>query len=566
MRGALCEYWRHRLDYKDPSLGPGFPHRPGQRPGGARALSPPGRVSLRRGLSRIGVISSFLSRMLQFSRWSGTFSKASYLDYGASLLLPIAAAIAANLLNTAFGVEHLSFVFMTSVIIAGVWLGAAPALVAALFAFVAYNFYLVEPRYSLRLVSAGDFLALILFLFAALLTGALAGRVRDNVITTARRLRVTRAFFETSQRLAREMSTEAVYSVIAEGAARASGGRAVVLRPLSEDAWTLKAAAPPHARVTPAEMREIARVFAASAEAGGQDQWRVSGIEGRAGLLGLVAVEQDKAHEAENERIAETFSGLGAVAIERSLLINEIAAAEASVQSERLRSALLSSLSHDFRTPLSTILASSTSLIDYGQALAPEVRTELLGTIREETVRMSRFVSNLLEMTRLESGALQPRLVEAEVGDVALDAISHLAQRASALGVSIQRSGPGGLARVDPVLLEQALVNLLDNAVKVCSGGGQITVDVVARNERVQISVVDTGPGIPEEALGHVFEKFWRLSEEKSNQKGVGLGLAIAKGLIEAMDGEVTVRSPVDGERGARFDIFLRAAEVQRDE
>jgi two-component system sensor histidine kinase KdpD len=499
-----------------------------------------------------------LSHWLWFARWRGMFLKASYRDYGLSLLLPIAAAIAANLLNTAFGVEHLSFVFMTSVIIAGVGFGAGPALVAALFAFVAYNFYLVEPRYSLRLASADDFLALILFLFAALLTGALAGRVRDAGMNTARRLRVTRAFFETSQRLAREMSTERVYSVIADGAAQASGGRAVVLTPRSVDAWTLQAEAPVHMCVTPVDVSAIARAFAAAPD--GHDNWRVSAIDGRARLLGLVAIEHDKAREVEEERIAETFAGLGAVAIERSILIKEIAAAEASVQSERLRSALLSSLSHDFRTPLATILASSTSLIDYGHALAPEARTELLGSIREETLRMSRFVSNLLEMTRLESGALRPRLIEAEAGDVVLGAVGHLTQRASAAGVRILRSGAGGVARMDPVLLEQALVNLLDNAVKVCSGGGQVTISAAANGESVEISVVDTGPGIPEQALPHVFEKFWRLAEEQGGHQGVGLGLAIAKGLVEAMDGEIAVTSPIEAGRGARFDIRLPAA------
>jgi two-component system sensor histidine kinase KdpD len=226
----------------------------------------------------------------------------------------------------------------------------------------------------------------------------------------------------------------------------------------------------------------------------------------------------------------------------------------------------MNSISHDLRTPLSTVLGASTTLIDYGKSLTPAVRDDLLVSIREEAERLSQYVGDLLDMTRLEGGALAPRKELTDVRDVLAAAADRVARRLGAR--PLERDFPTSLSLVDvdPGLLEQAVVNILENAIAYSPDGALIEIAVYEDRSNVVISIEDEGIGIPGPDLERVFEKFRRLevSTDRSG-KSVGLGLSISKGFVEAMGGRIAAASPIHGDdatgrHGTRILISLPKA------
>jgi two-component system sensor histidine kinase KdpD len=227
-----------------------------------------------------------------------------------------------------------------------------------------------------------------------------------------------------------------------------------------------------------------------------------------------------------------------------------------SVETERLRSALLTSISHDLRTPLASILGSASTLRNQEPDLDESARTELLRTIQEEAERLNRFIANLLDMTRLESGAIQPNADFVDLGDVVGSAL----QRALAVlakhhvRVSIPASLP--MLKLDPVLLEQVLFNLLDNAAKYTPPESTIEVNATRAGDLVRVDIADEGDGIPVEDLDRIFDKFYRVQAIDRKRAGTGLGLAICRGFGEAMGGTVLASNRAD-RRGALLTITL---------
>jgi len=234
----------------------------------------------------------------------------------------------------------------------------------------------------------------------------------------------------------------------------------------------------------------------------------------------------------------------------------EMAQVRVLAESERLRTALLSSVSHDLRTPLASIIGSATSLLSYGAEYDETARTELLQTIREEAERLDRYVGNLLSMTRLESGALELRRDWADPGDLVASAVAQLAPRLSGREVVVQAEPAVPLVKVDFVLMEQVLVNLLDNAAKYAPPATTIWVSIGSTEGAVQIAVADEGGGMPPEDLERVFDKFYRVGRGDSQAESTGLGLSICRGIVEAHGGRVYARLRDDGS-GTVFTVEL---------
>ena len=221
------------------------------------------------------------------------------------------------------------------------------------------------------------------------------------------------------------------------------------------------------------------------------------------------------------------------------------------------RTAMLASVSHDLRTPLSTVLGAATTLIDYGSTLKAGVRKDLLLSIREEAERLSRYVGDLLDMTRLEGGALNIKADWTDVRDVLNAAVERVSRRMGQRRVT--RDFPASLSTVsvDQGLLEQALVNILENAIAYSPEGSTIELAAYEDRRSVVISIEDEGKGIPTSELELVFDKFRRMEEQPDRSKGAGLGLAIAKGFVEAMNGRIAAASPIHDGRGTRILISL---------
>jgi two-component system sensor histidine kinase KdpD len=282
------------------------------------------------------------------------------------------------------------------------------------------------------------------------------------------------------------------------------------------------------------------------------------------GAVGVVGIDSDEPGPIltpDQQRLFDALADQAALAIERVNLVEDVDRARLIAETDRLRAALLTSISHDLRTPLASILGSATSL---SEALDASTRLSLIRNIQDEAERLNRFIGNWLDMTRLESGPLRLRTGAIELSD----AIGSALRRASKIlaehrtQVMLQQDLP--MLDLDEVLFEQVLFNLLDNAGKYAPTGSLITIKAWQDGGSVVVQVLDEGPGIPPADLERVFDKFYRVGGADRRRAGTGLGLAICRGFVEAMHGSITVNNRTD-RPGAAFTMRLPVfAEAER--
>lgn len=282
---------------------------------------------------------------------------------------------------------------------------------------------------------------------------------------------------------------------------------------------------------------------------------------GPVGVLGVQVSSGSALLSPEMNRLLETLADQAAVAIERTSLVADIEKARVATETERLRAALLSSLSHDLRTPLASIFGAATSLNNYDATLSRSERLELVQTIQEEAERLNRFVQNLLDMTRIGAGALIPRADWVDLADILGTALQRARRMLHRRRMLIELEPGLPLLHLDAVLMEQVFFNLLDNACKYSPDATAITVRAKRFDGRVAIEVVDEGPGIPPADRERVFDMFYRVEARDSQAPGTGLGLAICRGIVEAHGGTISALTGTRGE-GTAILISLPAAEM----
>ncbi|OYX32136.1 MAG: sensor histidine kinase [Caulobacterales bacterium 32-69-10] len=471
------------------------------------------------------------------------------------------AGLLAHLTDRLSDDANLSMIFMLSVLASGLAFGFGPAITAAALAAFVYNFFFLPPQLTLWIGHPTDVLTFLVFFAVAMTTGWLTGRVRDQARETARRASAVTALLAVSRRLSIAATREDAAKALAEHLAAASSAKAAVFLPKDGDI-ALAAAAPTEEAFSTADMM-AARWAWERGEAAGAGTgtlpnlaWTFHPLQGVKARSGVAAVEATLG--GEGERFVLALLDQGAVALERAEFAADAADAEALRRSDRLRTALLNSVSHDLRTPLSTVLGSATTLIDYGATLGAKVRRDLLESIREEAERLNRYVGDLLDMSRLEGGALTTRREWTDVREVLGAATARVGRRLGERRLVRDFPDQLSLVKVDPGLLEQALVNILENAVAYSPDGSAIETATYEDRGNVVISVEDEGRGIPTHELERVFEKFRRMEESSDRGKGAGLGLAIAKGFVEAMGGRIAAASPIHDGKGTRILISLR--------
>jgi two-component system sensor histidine kinase KdpD len=465
-------------------------------------------------------------------------------------------------LDRSFRASDLGMIFLAAVLTAAVLQGLRPALLAAGLAFLIYNYFFLEPRYSFAIGSPTDLLTLLVFLAVALVTGALAGRVRDQQTATSRRAAAITSLLAASRRLSASAKKLDAATALAEQLSAATGGKAMILLPTGGEIGPA-AAAPAMTQLTPSDMA-AARWAWEHGEATGAGTgtlpnvgWTFRPLQGLSARAGVAAIEPQPNADGESERYVLSLLDQGAIALERAELAAEASEADALRRSERLRSALLNSISHDLRTPLAGVLGAATTLLEYGKSLERPVHEDLLESIRDEAERLNRYVGNLLDMTKLEGGGVAPRTQSTDLRDVVSAAADRVSRRLGAR--KLVRDYPSTISTVpaDPALLEQALVNILENAIAYSPDKSRIEAAVYEDERNVVISIEDEGRGIPTQQLQQVFEKFQRLDESSDRVKGTGLGLAISKGFVEALGGRIAAASPIHDGRGTRILISL---------
>ena len=490
-------------------------------------------------------------------QWRGYAVGAGFIGVATGLAL---------FLDRAFERVDLGVIYLSAVLAAGVLHGLRPALAAATVAFLVYNFLFLEPRYSFAIGSPTDLLTLVAFWAVALATGSLAGRVRDQARNAQRRASAVSALLAASQALSAADDRLETARVLAEQTAAAAGAKAIVLLPEDGDI-TPVAGAPELEKLGAAAMAAARWAWERGEPAGHgtgtlpQTSWTFRPLQGVRSRSGVAGIEADAlAPGSDEERLTLALLDQGAVALERAQLAGDAVETETLRRTDRFRGALMNSVSHDLRTPLSTVLGAATTLIDYGPTLKPEVRKDLLLSIREEAERLSRYVGDLLDMTRLEGGALNIKADWTDIRDVLNAAAERISRRLGSRRLTRDFPVQLSVVSLDQGLLEQALVNILENAIAYSPDGSTIELAAYEDRSSVVISIEDEGKGIPTAELERVFDKFRRMDDQPDRSKGAGLGLAIAKGFVEAMNGRIAAASPIYDGRGTRILISLPKA------
>jgi len=501
---------------------------------------------------------SLASRLLAAVR--GSEQPAELWRYAAAVAWVAVASLVAELLYRALHTTRLSMVFLAGVLLAAVTQGARPGLVAAGLSFVIYDFYLAEPRFQLLLATPEDVLVLVVFLSVALLTGALAGRVRDEARRAKARADTTAVLYDASRELSSTWDEAAIRTLLTAHMTAAAKAPAIVWSADGPQS-PAPADAPP-----PSLLADTARF----AEARGSTDrlemtaagWRMRPLRADAPELGVAAwrAAPSAPRTEEDDRLVNILVDLGAAAIIRARLGAARSEIEALARTEQLREALLSSISHDFRTPLAAILASASSLRDMFDDLDAATRHDLVATIQEEGERLNHFVANLLQMSRLEAGAIEAERQVVDVPEVIDRVAQRFARGRSAGRVHIRAPGAPLRAQGDELLLEHVLVNVVENGLRFSGPEAPVWIDAGRDLGGVRIEVLDEGSGAPEADLKLMFDKFYQGGGEgRRETPGVGLGLSIARGLLSAMHGAIEAANRVDA-RGLRVTITLPAA------
>jgi two-component system sensor histidine kinase KdpD len=285
------------------------------------------------------------------------------------------------------------------------------------------------------------------------------------------------------------------------------------------------------------------------------------------GLIGVVGIDDDRSGPIltpDQRRLLDALMDQAALAIERVHLAEDIDRVKREIETDRLRSALLTSISHDLKTPLSSVLGSPSALRDFSARLSDVEKADLLTTIIDESERLNRFIANLLDMTKLESGAAIPNFAMHDLGDIIGSALRRAGKILAPHHVELDLQASLPMLELDAVLFEQVLFNLLDNAAKYAPAGSTITVRGWRDGKEVVLQVIDEGDGIPPDDLPKIFDKFYRAKKGDHVRAGTGLGLAISRGFVEALHGTITAANRVD-RSGAVLTIRLPVPATQKN-
>ncbi|MER2269168.1 sensor histidine kinase KdpD [Methylobacterium oxalidis] len=484
--------------------------------------------------------------------------------YGLAALVTAAGLGLALILEPYAGIENADLVLLTAVVAVAVRLGLGPSLAAVVLASLSYNFFFLPPIYTFTIADPTNVAAFLLFTLVAVVVSNLAARARLTAVISQARARSTERLFGFSRKLAGCGTLDDVLWATSAQVAAMLKVRVVLLLP-EEKAVTVRAGYPPEDMLDEADLAAAQWAFDNERPAGrgadtlpGARRLFLPMRTGR-GTLGVIGLDADGTGPIltpEGGRLLDALADMGALAIERVRLVEDLDRAERAAETDRLARALLTSISHDLRTPLASVLGAASTLRDLDAALPPEAKADLLATIIEESERLNRFIANLLDMTRLEAGAVAPNLASQDVSETVDTALRRLDKVLSGHTVAVEVEPGLPTLRLDPVLFEQVLVNLLDNAAKYAPGGTTVTVRARRDGRSVRIEVVDEGDGLPEADVERVFDKFYRVRKSDRVRAGTGLGLAISRGFVEAMGGTVTAANRT-GRSGACFTVIL---------
>ncbi|MGP6419879.1 DUF4118 domain-containing protein [Pseudomonas putida] len=485
-----------------------------------------------------------------------------WFDYLLALVATLLASALAWAVSSILPLPNISLVFLAAVLLVAVRSSLGPALACAALSFLTYDFLFIPPNFSFAIQREEDVLTLLFFLLMAALTGNLAARQRRQLQALRDTQEETTELLDLSRKLTAATDRQAVISAAAQHLNGWSDLQLCLLNRDGQGGWKVETGGP-------LEFSESER--AAADWAWQHDQpagmgtgtlpfgrwwwWPLSVEDGPLALLGVCAKE-GQTLSGQRRRLLTALSQPLAQALARAQLADDLEAARLHGETEQLRSALLASVSHDLRTPLTAMRGSIDSLLALGEAIPLEDRRELLEGTRDEAERLDRYIQNLLDMTRLGHGALKLARDWVAPADIVGSSLNRLRAVLAPLQVSTDVPSELPLLFVHAALIEQALVNVLENAARFSPAHGRLQLSAGANDEEIFFTVSDEGPGIPEDERAKIFDMFYTAARGDRGGQGTGLGLAICQGMVGAHGGRISVAEGIDG-RGTSITLHL---------
>jgi two-component system, OmpR family, sensor histidine kinase KdpD len=484
--------------------------------------------------------------------------------YGVALLAVAAALAVGRTLEPFFGIENVDLVFLTAIVGVAVRYGLLPSLMATIAASLCYNFFFLPPIYTFTITDPNNVAAFVLFAIVAVIVSHFAARGRTRTVAAHERVRTVELLYAFSRKLAGVGTLDDVLWATAYQTALMLKVRVVLLLP-EDGSIVVKAGYPPEDILDDADVA-AAKWAWLNDRAAGRGSDTLPGAKrlflpmrtGR-GAIGVIGIDSDKPGPLltpDQRRLLDALVDQSALAIERVRLVEDLDRSKRAAETDRLRSALLTSISHDLKTPLAAILGSAGALRDLSNALSDGEKADLLATVIEESERLNRFIANLLDMTKLEAGAVVPNTALHDVGEIVGSALRRASKILARHQVELQLAAGLPMLELDAVLFEQVLFNILDNAAKYSSPGTTIRVQSWREDTSVCLRIMDEGEGIPVADVESIFDKFYRAQKGDQVRAGTGLGLAISRGFVEAMHGTIGAANRTD-RPGAVFTIRL---------
>lgn len=486
--------------------------------------------------------------------------------YSVSTLVVIASLIAGMAIKQWLAASNIMLVFLPSVLISAALYGFRPGLWASLLSAVAGTYFLSSPGDPFAVSDPANFWAIMIFTLVAAFASAMAEQSRHQAATAEANARITDQMYAFSQKLAGIANADELILAALTQVHSMLQVDALILIPGQNNELDIRVALPPVDRLTFAD-RNAANWCVEHAKPSGGDLrvWPdathlfvpLRTGQGVVGVLGVNRGNQGTYLTPEEYKLLDALANHAAVTVERAAFGAHVEEARLIRETEDFRNAMLSSLTHDFKTPLASILGTISSLRRYGSRYDAQTQDEMLGTAQEESERLNRYLGNLLDITRLDTGTLKPKSEIIDISDIVGAVLKRFQGWPEGVRIVTAITPDLPMVPLDFMLTEQALFNILDNALKYASYGN-VVIRATSTASTCTIAIEDTGPGIPPEYLVRIFDRFYRVKSVDRQRAGTGLGLAVSKGFTEAMGGKLVASNRPKG--GAVFSMTFPIA------
>lgn len=489
-----------------------------------------------------------------------------------SLLMVAAVTGLAYLLKEQLEMVNIALLYIIPVLLSAFWWGRWPSYLSAITGVLAFDFLFIEPLLTFTVSDIRYLWSFVIFLLLSALIGGRTDELKKETRQARQQEKSTRAVYEFSRDIAAVIDTESIARSLVKQAGETIERKIVVILPSAqqklEEGIKFDPTLEPENQMIKAELNRaeagvVAWVYKNKQSAGRSTDTLPGGKylyvplcsqDNVFGVFGICIAEQ-KLTPSER-RLIDAWVRLAAVAMERVSLAEQARHTDMLIEADKLRSALFNSISHELKTPLSAIIGSVSTLLEADDLYSKADRRELLGNVKDSSLRMERLIGNLLDTARIESGMMNIKSDWCDIEDIIGTTLRRMGDAIGSSQIAVELPSQLPLIKADCVLIEQVLVNLIDNSIKYSEGDEKITIQACKQPTQLEVSVIDSGNGIPPEDLVRIFDKFYRVKQPKK-VSGTGLGLSICKGIIEAHKGRIYAQNRIDGKTVISFTLPL---------